>query len=301
MNVENLTVDIVLATHNGEKYISEQLTSILKQTHKKINIIVTDDGSTDDTINIVKDYISRDDRVFLFEKKSNEGVIANFNNGLKQTTSNYIMFSDQDDVWDLSKVSLMLNEIVKKEKMDGAIGACLVFSDLRVVDEDLKIISESFYDYNKLDPLNNLELRYLKWRSSVYGCSMIFNRELLIKAGLPSLLSAMHDHWFAFHAALYGNIYFLDKPLVNYRQHQSNVVGSHGRSILQRAKRVNKTVIGVKKSVKSAQYLMEISDGVNQNIIEGRVKFICNNVFPFYKERFLYMVMFSFFWMINEK
>ncbi|WP_407244237.1 glycosyltransferase [Klebsiella michiganensis] len=68
MNVENLTVDIVLATHNGEKYISEQLTSILKQTHKKINIIVTDDGSTDDTINIVKDYISRDDRVFLFEK-----------------------------------------------------------------------------------------------------------------------------------------------------------------------------------------------------------------------------------------
>ncbi|QLP48988.1 glycosyltransferase family 2 protein [Klebsiella michiganensis] len=301
MNVENLTVDIVLATHNGERYISEQLTSILKQTHKKINIIVTDDGSTDDTIKIVKDYISRDDRVFLFEKKSNEGVIANFNNGLTQTTSNYIMFSDQDDVWDLSKVSLMLNEIVKKEKKDGAIGACLVFSDLRVVDEDLKIISESFYDYNKLDPLNNLELRYLKWRSSVYGCSMIFNRELLIKAGLPSLLSAMHDHWFAFHAALYGNIYFLDKPLVNYRQHQSNVVGSHGRSIFQRVKRVNKTVIGVKKSVKSAQHLMEISDGVNLNIIEGRVKFICNNVFPFYKERFLYMVMFSFFWMINEK
>lgn len=144
MNVENLTVDIVLATHNGERYISEQLTSILKQTHKKINIIVTDDGSTDDTIKIVKDYISRDDRVFLFEKKSNEGVIANFNNGLTQTTSNYIMFSDQDDVWDLSKVSLMLNEIVKKEKKDGAIGACLVFSDLRVVDEDLKIISESF-------------------------------------------------------------------------------------------------------------------------------------------------------------
>ena len=121
-------VEIVMATYNGEKYIKEQLDSLLSQSHPYLLVDVCDDGSTDDTVSIVKDYEKKDSRVRLFENKTNQGYIRNFMSGIVRCDSPYIMLCDQDDIWNWDKVELTLEKMKLMER-ENPEKPVLVFTD----------------------------------------------------------------------------------------------------------------------------------------------------------------------------
>ncbi len=294
-------VDIILATHNGGKYIKEQIISILNQTHTNLRLIISDDGSVDETISIVNCFIAEDKRVSLVFDNEKKGIISNFNNGLKYVSSSYIMFCDQDDVWKSEKIEYSLDFILKEEKnVKGESLPCLIFSDLSIVDQELNNISSSFYKYNSLDPLNNLDIRYLRWRSSVYGCTVIFNRILLEKSGFVPIGFSMHDHWYAYHAAKYGKICYTDKSHILYRQHNNNAVGAHGRDLFSRVKRFRKTINGIKFSVNATRLLMKNECGKNEISKIEKFRFAINNIFPFFSQRKVYSFIFFILWIVYE-
>ena len=128
-------VDILLATYNGEKYIREQIDSILNQTYKEFRLLISDDGSTDGTRDILNEYKAKDDRIEIFMQEENLGVVKNFEFLLKKVEAKYYMFSDQDDIWKDEKIEKSLKKIEE--------GFDLVYSDLEVVDENLNVTYES--------------------------------------------------------------------------------------------------------------------------------------------------------------
>ena len=127
-------IDILLATYNGEKYVAEQIESILNQTYKNFNLIISDDNSSDNTPKILEDYAKKDSRIILNLQEKNLGVVKNIEFLLKQVQNEYYMLSDQDDVWLEQKVEKSL-ETLKNENAD------LVFGDLEIVDENGKVIT----------------------------------------------------------------------------------------------------------------------------------------------------------------
>ena len=104
-------IDILLATYNGSKYLHEQLDSILSQSYENINVIIRDDGSSDNTVMIIKEYEQKDNRVkLLSDNLGNLGFVRNFEELMKNSTSEYLMFSDQDDIWYIIKLKLHIHE-----------------------------------------------------------------------------------------------------------------------------------------------------------------------------------------------
>ena len=125
-------IDVLLPTYNGQKYVVEQIESILNQTYKNIKLIISDDCSTDNTPEILKELAQKDERIILHLHEKNLGVVKNIEFLLKQVKSDFYMLADQDDFWLEQKIEKSM-ETLKKENAD------LVFGDLEVVDKDLKI------------------------------------------------------------------------------------------------------------------------------------------------------------------
>ena len=145
-------IDILLATYNGEKYLKDQLDSILNQTYNNFRLLISDDCSTDKTRNILEEYKNKDNRIELFFQKNNLGVIRNFEFLLNKVENKYYMFSDQDDIWKEFKIEKSVKKI---EESDSD----LVYSDLEVVDENLKVKYDSYWKlkgfYKKIKKYNN--------------------------------------------------------------------------------------------------------------------------------------------------
>ena len=220
-------VDILLATYNGEKYIREQLDSILQQTYNKINIYISDDYSTDSTPNILKEYESKYDNVNVTYQGQNIGSIRNFEYLMTKVKDPYYMLCDQDDVWYEDKVEKSLKKL-KEENAD------LVFTDLEVVDENLETINGSFYTMmdkmGKIDKsIDKKEFEYLY--NSITGCT-ILSRISFIDSILPLPKNSkyiIHDSWIGLITSLNGKIVFLNEPTIKYRQHGDNQIGTKKR------------------------------------------------------------------------
>ncbi|HAU4584089.1 TPA: glycosyltransferase, partial [Citrobacter freundii] len=105
---QDIHVDVILAAHNGAKFIQQQIFSILEQSHTALNLIVTDDGSSDGTVDLIHNISKQDPRVSCHVCNNAAGVVKNFNNGIQFSTADYILFCDQDDVWEKDKIELML-------------------------------------------------------------------------------------------------------------------------------------------------------------------------------------------------
>ena len=294
------TVDIVLATYNGEKYLSEQLDSIIAQSHQDWRLLISDDGSTDDTLLLLERYAAHDERILLVNKTSQGGVVKNFSKALEHVTSNYIMFSDQDDFWLPDKVLYTLEMLISNEKSSENM-PLLVFTDLIVVDEDLKIIKRSFYTDNNINPLNNLDTRYLLWRSTVYGCTVMFNKALYEVAMPFATEVTMHDQWFALRASLTGRVLYLDESYIYYRQHANNVVGGRKRSF---AERLKFTFISIKK-IKKAAYLTSETVvtifGKRERLFFSKLIFVRKNVLPYFCERRIYSLLFVVYYLLTMR
>lgn len=217
-------IDILMATYNGEKYINEQIDSILNQTYSNFRLVICDDNSTDNTYSILKEYEKKDNRVILLRNEMNLGYTKNFEKLLRNVQNNYFMFSDQDDVWNKDKVELSLNKL-KNESAD------LVFTDLEIVDENLKTTGTSFnrimgYINKILKCNNNYEMIYLY--NVVTGCTIISKSKYLEKIlPLPQNKDLIHDHFIPLVIKLNGGkIAYLDVPTIKYRQHNNNQVGT---------------------------------------------------------------------------
>lgn len=220
-------IDILLATYNGEKFVKEQIESILNQTYENFNLIISDDASTDNTLNILEEYEKKDTRIKVFKKERNEGLIDNFEFLLKNVTSDYFMFSDQDDIWKKDKIEKSINKL--KEESSG-----LVYTDLEIVDEKLNVIYPSYWKYKqiykKIIKYNNFEALYLN--NFVTGCT-ILAKSKYIKDILPLPRNSkfvLHDYWTALIISAKDKISYVEEPTIQYRQHKNNRVGSSRKS-----------------------------------------------------------------------
>ena len=220
-------VDILLATYNGEKYLREQIDSILNQTYEDFNLIISDDCSKDSTVEILEEYAKKDSRITIYKQEKNLGVIANFEFLLSKVESEYFMFSDQDDIWNANKIEKTLNKL-KQTDSD------VVFTDLLVVDDKLNTLYNSYWELkglkNKIIKYNGFDALYLN--NYVTGCTMLMKKEVIRKAlPLPKTTKyVLHDYWIALIASQSGKISYLNEPTIKYRQHKNNKIGSKTRT-----------------------------------------------------------------------
>lgn len=223
-------VTIVMSAYNGEKYIREQIDSLLASTYQDFEILITDDMSKDSTVNILKEYEAKHpDKIHVFQNEKNMGYILNFLTGICRTTSEYIMLCDQDDVWKPDKIEKTLNRLKKIEEKYGKTVPNAVFSDAVVVDQNLNTINQSFFESGHLKPLNT-DLSHILMENKLIGCTVMINaalRKILQEHDLPQK-AKLHDWWIALIAATFGNISFINEGLLLYRQHGSNAVGDTG-------------------------------------------------------------------------
>lgn len=225
-------VDILLATYNGEKYLDEQIASIISQTYHDWRIIARDDGSSDGTPEILERFKQTlgDKMIILRDGDKNLGCIKNFSRLLSFSDAEYTMFCDQDDVWLPEKTEITLEKMKSLEAGDVPV---LVHTDLRVVDSQKNTLAESFVKLHGLnaEPENRAGLMY---KNSVTGCTVMINSALRELAGDFPGECTMHDHYLAQTALALGKLGFLDSATMLYRQHGGNVCGSNKKSALKK-------------------------------------------------------------------
>lgn len=240
--MEPTLVDVLLATYNGSRYLAQQLDSILAQTHTSWRILVSDDGSSDETLAILQRYGERlgERLVLVPNPAAGKGVVCNFENlmqaSLNDGLARWAVFADQDDVWLPEKIASQLGEMVRIEGGDADAVPCLVHSDLTVVDEALTVLSPSFARYQRMDPAVCSQLSLLSV-NQVTGCTMMVNRALLARALPLPAETIMHDWWCALISGS-GRRSFVDKPLILYRQHGANQLGAKDRGLKTRLMRM---------------------------------------------------------------
>ena len=220
-------IDILMATYNGEKYLAEQLESIINQTYTDWHLYIQDDVSSDSTAEIAREYAQRyPNKITLIVRDTpSGGAKENFLSMLPLAKSDYIMFSDQDDVWLPEKIEITHSKMLDCEHKYGKDTPLLVHTDLRVVDEELNTIAESHFKREHfLDKQNCLCNSLLSCKVS--GSTSEINRSLL--DGLKfnnSQKIHMHDIWAALYAMAFGKLITIKTPTILYRQHSSNVFG----------------------------------------------------------------------------
>jgi len=240
-------VTVLVAAYNSEKYIEALLRSLLAQTHGGLDIVLRDDGSSDETLSIAKKVSDADGRVRILEKEGKgPSAKTNFSALLSGTDGDYTMFCDADDVWQRDKVEKTLSLMLKTEAEHAGVPV-LVHTDLTVSEEDLGVIAPSLFGYEKLSP-ERKSFKNLLAQNNVTGCTVMINRRLRETAGEIPDDAVMHDWWLALIAAALGEIAVLYEPTILYRQHGKNQIGAYDagslRSALRkvRAKETNRAV-----------------------------------------------------------
>ncbi|RDU22807.1 glycosyltransferase family 2 protein [Anaerosacchariphilus polymeriproducens] len=228
-------IDIILPTYNGEKYIRDQIESIIGQDYTNWNLLIRDDGSKDQTPRIIREFHKKyPDKIhIIYDNKGNLGVTYNVFELLKYAKNPYIMFCDQDDIWKVNKIRTLF-EYIKKVEKDNKNQPLLVHSDASIVDSKLKMIHPSFASYIHWDKRRD-SLANLLQRNVVQGSSAVINQKLLEKVKIlgnkKGLKTVHHDWWIAVVAATFGKIYYCNKALMLYRQHGNNIIGATSNTL----------------------------------------------------------------------
>lgn len=273
-----MKVNIVMSTYNGEKYLADQIKSIQSQTFEDWQLLIRDDGSSDNTPSIIRDMAKKDDRIHFINDGQNEnyGVIKSFYHLVKYDSADYYFFSDQDDVWLPEKMEMTL----KRAQIESSDNPLLVYTDLKVVDEDLEVLQESMIKSQSHHA--NTELVQELTENTVTGGTMMINKALADKWQVYDNL-LMHDWYLALLAASLGKLIYIDQATQLYRQHEANVLGA--RTWSKRAKNWLKpnTLISkywwlIKSSQNQAEKLLaqEMSESSTQ-MVKAYVHLMDNN------------------------
>ncbi len=212
-----IRVSVAMVTYNGEKYVREQLDSILASIGEQDEVVISDDGSRDGTLQILKEYTERESRIKILEGPG-KGIKANVDYVLRACNGKYIFLADQDDIWEKNKVCTVLDAFVST-------GSGVVVHDAVVVKEDGQtVMLDSFYRqrHSGRGVLKNI------WRNTYIGCCMAFRRELLeYVLPIPDTIE-MHDQWIGVISDLTGEgASFLQEKLLYYRRHEENQSSMH--------------------------------------------------------------------------
>lgn len=222
-----MRIDILMATYNGEKYLEQQIDSILNQSYTDFRLLISDDQSTDTTRDILNKYVAKDSRVVVFLQNKNLGVVKNFEYLMQKVESEYFMFSDQDDIWQKDKIKKSM-ELMEKDNLD------LVYTNLEVVNQDLEMVHKSYWKLKgfekKVKKYNNFESLYLN--NYITGSTMLVKAKWLDKIlPLPHKSAyILHDYWTSLVVSKFGKIGYIEEPQVKYRQHVDNRIGSKRKS-----------------------------------------------------------------------
>lgn len=210
-------IDILLATFNGEKYVKQQVLSILSQTYTEWNLLIHDDGSTDGTLDIIEALSKIDARIKIIEDGLKFGSPAlNFLHLVRHSKNDYVMFCDQDDIWFDNKVQLMYDSI-RYAEIDVPVVA---YSDSYVWHP-----SKGIQGYSNSYVARDLR-HFLFQNGGVQGCSSIFNHKMANMISAYSGLCTMHDHLLQFIGCSCGTVLYIPVPLMLYRQHSGNFTGN---------------------------------------------------------------------------
>ncbi len=221
-----MNLAILLATYNGEMFLAEQLDSLFSQTYTDFVIYAHDDGSTDQTLEILHQYEKKYlGKLVILEYEGTGGARNNFFSLIQRVDADYYMFCDQDDVWLPRKIEDTFIKLREMEKDNPGLPG-LVFTDLAVVDAKLNVIADSFMQYCHLDP-GRFDFCELINKNIVYGCTLLTNKLCVdIARSIQSIDNfIMHDLLIALIASTCGKVCFLDKSTILYRQHQNNTIG----------------------------------------------------------------------------
>lgn len=215
-----IKVSVCVATYNGEKFIKEQINSILNQLAKIDEVIISDDSSSDRTVEIIK--AINDPRIKIFENNEFRSPIYNFGNALSKADGDIIFLADQDDIWLEGKV------LIVKEVFAAKSDVTLVCSNGRMIDENGNIIQDLIYS-SKYKFCAKLIHNIIK--NKFLGCTLVVRKNML-----PYILPfpnniPMHDIWIGFMNEIYGRVYYIDKPLILYRKHGRNFSPSKRTSV----------------------------------------------------------------------
>lgn len=205
-------ISIALCTYNGERYLVEQLDSILAQTYPRLEIVISDDGSSDATPALLQDYARRDPRIILLKNSRNLGFVKNFERALSACGGDYIALADQDDIWLPNKIQRLYETIGD---------ALLIYSRVDLIDSQGAPIDRVFPSVNRLEGGCALSLIF---DNCVTGHACLLRREMLVHAlPMPEGLLA-HDQWLAIVAAASGRLAAGREVLSHYRMHSANAL-----------------------------------------------------------------------------
>jgi len=204
-----------MATYNGEKYIKEQLDSILMQLSSDDEVIISDDSSSDSILQVISSY--NDDRIKIYEKQKFRSPIFNFENAIQRASGDIIVLSDQDDIWKENKVKIIRESFKNKNqsiKLKMYNGDCINSSG--------KIIKENLFEcINQREGLVNNIIK-----NTFIGCNIAFTKTLCdIVLPFPKDIP-MHDSWLGCCAYIFGEVEFVDKKIFSYRFHENNFTGA---------------------------------------------------------------------------
>lgn len=222
-------ISILMSTYNGAAYIAEQLNSIIAQSVQDWELVVRDDGSTDGTQEILREYEQKDIRIRVVEDTERRGAMRGFEWLLEQYgVGEYVAFADQDDVWLPDKLHICMETMRQSEQQYGSDTPIVVHTDLVVVDSKLHIVAKSFWEYTYIKPrVLNSRAQYLAICNSVTGCTMMLNqaaRRVSLPFGEKTL---MHDATIAVSVVLnHGKVVPVYMQTMSYRQHGDNVAGA---------------------------------------------------------------------------
>lgn len=217
MNNNTDSISVCIATYNGEKYIQQQLVSILNQIREDDEVIISDDGSTDNTLKKVE--ALDDNRIKIIHNIGEHGYTRNFENAIRNSRNNIIMLCDQDDIWKNNKIKTCLEELKNCD---------MVVHDAIVTDSECNVIHNSFFEQRKVNKSligNILKFGYL-------GCCISFKRKILsIALPFPSnQYYATHDNWLFLIGKAYFKCNIIYDKLILYRRHNYNVSSGGAKS-----------------------------------------------------------------------
>ena len=225
MYTNTKSIAILLAAYNAEKYLEEQIESLISQTNQDWTLYIRNDGSKDNTDEIISNYCNRYSNIIEIDKGGvNLGCRNNFFRLLEVVESDYYMFCDADDVWLSNKIEISYAKIQEVEIMNSD-KAVLAHTDAIICDINLNIISNSFWNLTGINPVKFTSFNYICVCCTVGGAKSIFNKKAKDLVFPLVDNSFMFDYWIAINVAKYGKISVIDIPLIKYRQHDSNLLG----------------------------------------------------------------------------
>ena len=277
-------ISIVMCTYNGEKYIKQQLNSLVNQTYKIFEVIVQDDCSKDNTIKIVKEF-ENNLPLKIYINKENIGFNKNFEEAILKSNGDFIALCDQDDVWENNKLQILIEEIGD---------STLIYSNSLLVDSQLNSLNKTLKDRLKIDFISSFSAVNFLFNNCVSAHSMLFKKELLEYVRIPE--NFYFDEYIAAVAASLNGVKYIDKNLVLYRQHDSNALKKDDSDVKFLEKTIKRSKLN-KKLFNNNKQLLKIKEILKLEIICEKDKQILKKLKEFYEDyenRFFSIKMFVF-------